>query len=218
MYTDGYFNIAATRVCREPDIPANATTLSHIADLPDFWVSPYNIAISSLETTTSQQQAIMDFLDEPTEIDIYLQDISMTSLATSLPDHLMPMVRPMEAIFNKVNELFPRSRFRLTIKAINSQMCPLFHEDNIYFRFITTLKGKGTQWLADKDANRKNLCKGGSKPIIKEGALLQELKTGQIGFMKGKKAPSAGGLIHRSPPIDPSVDETRVIVRVDTDW
>ncbi len=94
-------------------------------------------------------------------------------------------------------------------------MCPLFHEDNIQIRLITTLSGVGTQWLADKDVLRKNLAKGGNKSIIKEGAVLRQLKPMQIAIMKGKKNGTSLGLVHRSPPINPCDKNPRLIVRFD---
>ena len=94
-------------------------------------------------------------------------------------------------------------------------MCPLFHEDNIKARFITSLSGKGTQWLSDDDVLRKNLGKGGNKKIIKEGAILRELSTDSFAIMKGRKDKTAKGLVHRSPPIDPCCDKARLLVRLD---
>ena len=103
----------------------------------------------------------------------------------------------------------------MTLKAIDDQMCPLFHVDNLKLRIIVTLKGQGTQWLQDKDVNRKNLGKGGKKPIAKPDSHLQMITEGQVAILKGMKFPGSKGLVHRSPAVDPSKNESRIFLRLD---
>ena len=93
-------------------------------------------------------------------------------------------------------------------------MCPLFHVDNVYLRFIVTLRGPGTLWLQDKDVFRKNLGKGGKKPIVKPNSYLQQVRTGQVAILKGRRFPNSQGLVHKSPAVDPQ-DGYRVMIRFD---
>lgn len=108
-------------------------------------------------------------------------------------------------------------QFQLTLACPADQMCPLFHVDSVNLRMIVTLNGPGTEWVADTDVNRKHLGKGSNHKVIREGALIQQLKTFQVGFLKGEEYPGnyGKGLVHRSPALSPT-DEARFIFRLDS--
>lgn len=108
-------------------------------------------------------------------------------------------------------------QFQLTLARPSDQMCPLFHVDSVNLRLIVTLNGPGTEWLADADVNRKHLGKGSNHKIIRDGALIQQLKTFQVAFLKGEEYPGnyGRGLVHRSPAPGPT-DEARWIFRLDS--
>jgi hypothetical protein len=108
-------------------------------------------------------------------------------------------------------------QFQLTLARPSDQMCPLFHVDSVNLRLIVTLHGPGTEWLADSDVNRKQLGKGSNHKILRDGALIQQLKTFQVAFLKGEEYPGnyGKGLVHRSPALT-SVDEARWIFRLDS--
>jgi hypothetical protein len=115
-----------------------------------------------------------------------------------------------------LNEGFGK-RFQVTLARPSDQMCPLFHVDSLSLRLIVTLHGPGTEWLANEDVNRKRLGKGSNHKVIRDEALIQELKTFQVGLLKGEEYPGnfGRGLVHRSPPLSPS-DESRWIFRLDS--
>lgn len=108
-------------------------------------------------------------------------------------------------------------QFQLTLARPADQMCPLFHVDSVNLRLIVTLNGPGTEWLADADVNRKHLGKGSNHRIIRDGALIQQLKTFQVALLKGEEYPGnyGKGLVHRSPALGPA-DDTRWIFRLDS--
>ncbi len=107
--------------------------------------------------------------------------------------------------------------FQVTLARPTDQMCPLFHVDSVSLRLIVTLHGPGTEWLADADVNRKQLGKGSNHKVVREGALIQQLATFQVGLLKGEDYPGnhGKGLVHRSPPHAPT-DEPRWIFRLDS--
>jgi len=211
MYLDGSFE-SDRLVTLANDFPDNLQLLDSLSDIEAFISSAYNIAVANYSI---EKDVIASFIKKPQQCDIKLPKKTADHIYTSLGDKQKAIVKPYLKIFSLLEKHFPKATPRLTIKLITDQMCPLFHEDNIQIRLITTLSGPGTQWLADKDVLRKNLAKGGNKSIIKEGAILRQLKPLQIAIMKGKKNVTSKGLVHRSPPIDPCDYNPRLIVRFD---
>jgi hypothetical protein len=108
-------------------------------------------------------------------------------------------------------------KFQVTLARPADQMCPLFHVDQVSLRLIVTLHGPGTEWLANEDVNRKRLAKGSNHRVIQDQALIQQLKTFQVGLLKGEEYPGnhGRGLVHRSPPLAPA-DKPRWFFRLDS--
>lgn len=107
--------------------------------------------------------------------------------------------------------------FQLTLARPTNQMCPIFHVDKLSLRLIVTLHGPGTEWLANEDVDRKRLRKGSNHKVVREGALIQQLKTFQVGILKGEEYPGnfGNGLVHRSPEPEPGASP-RWIFRLDS--
>ncbi|MDQ3231009.1 MAG: DUF1826 domain-containing protein [Pseudobdellovibrionaceae bacterium] len=107
--------------------------------------------------------------------------------------------------------------FQLTLARPADQMCPIFHVDKVSLRLIVTLHGPGTEWLANQDVDRKRLGKGSNRRVVREGALIQQLKTFQVGILKGEEYPGnfGNGLVHRSPEPEPGAGP-RWIFRLDS--
>lgn len=108
-------------------------------------------------------------------------------------------------------------QFQVTLARTSDQMCPLFHVDYVSLRLIVTLLGPGTEWLANNHVNRKHLGKGNNHRVLRDDALIQQLKTFQVGLLKGEEYPGnhGKGLVHRSPSLMPS-DEPRWFFRLDS--
>ena len=135
----------------------------------------------------------------------------MASISPEAQTILAPYLPIVESLWKHL-----KVSTRLTLKAVNDQMCPLFHVDNLKMRMIVTLKGPGTQWLKSEDVIRQNLGKGGKKPISRANANLQEVQVGQVAILKGAAYPGSKGLVHRSPGV--SEDEQRLFLRFDFDF
>lgn len=211
MYSDGSFELDKL-VSLNQDFPGNLMLLEKFNDIEDFINSPKNIAVAKYSV---KKESILKFFKDPHTCDIKASKKNIQEIFNSLHETQQLIVEPYLKIFMLLETHFPKAKPRLTIKLINDQMCPLFHEDNIQIRLITTLAGPGTQWLSDNDVLRKNLEKFGNKSIIKPGAVLRELKPKQIALMKGKKNKTSKGLVHRSPPLKPADNKQRLIVRFD---
>ena len=117
-----------------------------------------------------------------------------SALEQQLFGELLPYVEEFKEL-TQAKRLFAR------LLKTKEQMCPLFHVDNIPLRMLVTLKGAGTEWLDEADARRQGLGKGRNDKIVRDGALVQQLKPFQIALMKGQlfSGHYGKGLIHRSP-------------------
>lgn len=107
--------------------------------------------------------------------------------------------------------------FQVTLACPQDQMCPLFHVDNVSLRLIVTLQGPGTEWLANEQVQRKHLGKGSNKKVVREGAMIQQLKPFQVALLKGEEYPGnfGKGLVHRSPEPEIGTD-SRWFFRLDS--
>lgn len=211
MYLDGTFAVEDL-ISMDSSFPSNLFLLSSLDELNNFIKSSKNIAVVGHKPN---RDLIGRFMVAAETCDIKCCRKNAADIYEGLSELQQLLIRPYMRIFEQMEKAFPRGRPRLTIKIVNDQMCPLFHEDNIHIRFITTLTGPGTQWLADEDVLRKNLGKGGNKAIIKPDSILRQLASSDIAIMKGRKAKGRKGLVHRSPPIDPKDGIYRLIIRYD---
>ncbi|SDO63033.1 Protein of unknown function [Methylobacterium phyllostachyos] len=100
-------------------------------------------------------------------------------------------------------------RVVLRIEAIAGDGCRLFHADAVALRLVTTYEGRGTQWLADADADTYG--NGGDVPEDH----IHEVATGTVAVFRGLRGVTGGHpLVHRSPPRRPG-DCVRLFLAVD---
>lgn len=107
--------------------------------------------------------------------------------------------------------------FQVTLARPADRMCPVFHVDQLSLRLIVTLLGPGTEWLANKDVHRNHLGKSSNRKSVRDGAIIQQLKTFQVALLKGEMYPGnhGRGLVHRSPEPD-SGSDPRWLFRLDS--
>lgn len=94
----------------------------------------------------------------------------------------------------------------LRLDSMAGDGCRFFHADHIGLRLLCTYQGAGTQWLPDEAVNRPALGRGDNDAVIADPARLQAFGAGHVGLLKGESWPGnrGRGLVHRSPPADPS--------------
>lgn len=212
MYSDGIFDVQEVEVHSETKLPSDVMLLESLADCHKFLDSDCDLGLASLEQPDEYQKLVADWLGEnKTE---NLDAASLEKLEETLPSDARALLQPYLPVIRNIYQKIPGA-LSLTLRTISDQMCPLFHVDSLKLRFMVTLHGQGTQWLQDKDVLRKNLGKGGRKPIAKPDSNLQQISAGQIALLKGLRFPGSKGLVHRSPSVDPAKEEKRVFLRVD---
>lgn len=184
------------------------------SDVATFLSSQCDLAVAKMNYRDDLSHSIDRWLAESVP-EFELSFKSCEEIEQKLPAKAFRVWQPFQSLLRQLQASLGSTQHRLLMKSIHDQMCPIFHVDNILLRFLVTLRGPGTQWLSDRDVNRKNLGKMGRKPIAREHSFLQQLQTGQIGLLKGAKFPQSQGLVHRSPPVDPENPVGRFFLRVD---
>ena len=211
MYSEGIFDCSKPQVHHLKDLPNEVFLLDDLNDVEKFLSSKKDLALGTLSYPRGYDCAVEQGVKSDIDLDFKVKDIDSVAeqssqLATALLQPILPLCYAIEAR--------TPSKKRLTIKVIRDQMCPLFHVDRVFIRILITLAGPGTQWLQERDINRKNLGKGYRKPIAKPDSYLQQILVKQVGILKGSKYPGSKGLVHRSPPVNPTSDP-RLIMRLD---
>ena len=100
-------------------------------------------------------------------------------------------------IINDIKELiehFKRisnsNNFRLTLAAIDNNMCRRFHTDMNDLRMICTYSGPGTLWLTENNTNRMPLNNtGNNDSIVINENKIKQLSTGSVAILKGALYP-----------------------------
>ena len=106
-------------------------------------------------------------------------------------------------------QLADTRRVELRIEAVAGDSCRLFHADAVALRLVTTYQGRGTQWLANVDADASRNGEAVSEDRV------QETATGTVAVFRGLRGvTTVRPLVHRSPPRRPG-DPVRLFLAVD---
>jgi len=107
---------------------------------------------------------------------------------------------------------------RLSISAVDTNMCRRFHTDVNDLRLLCTYAGPGTLWLPNEAVNEQAI-RGHDHhlPIERSPEDVQQVGTGHVAILKGALYPGdrAAACVHRSPTIE-ETGERRLLLRIDT--
>jgi hypothetical protein len=96
-------------------------------------------------------------------------------------------------------------RVDLRLEAVRHNGCWRFHRDCVPFRMLTTYRGSGTQMVSSADAHRA------LEQQTSYRGPLDTLPRYAVAAFKGDSAGTAGGIVHRSPPIQ-DTNVTRLLL------
>ena len=209
MYSDGIFDSPERQVHSE--IPDEVYLLENFNEIENFLASPKNLALGRASYPKGYDDKVGEWIAAGTDLDVDFK--SMLDLIDLTSPQARYLMQPILPLCKLMERQIPGTK-SLTLGVVRDQMCPLFHVDRVFARIIVTLSGNGTQWLQEKDVLRKNLGKGGRKPVAKTGSYLQEILERQVAVLKGSLYQGSKGLVHRSPPVDPK-SEPRLFLRID---
>lgn len=91
----------------------------------------------------------------------------------------------------------PRVAIRLEV--VETDGCRRLHTDYVTYRLLTTYRGEATQW-ARADAPGR----------------IEQMRVGEVGMFKGRKLLDQPPILHRSPPIEASGGEPRLLFVIDS--
>lgn len=105
----------------------------------------------------------------------------------------------------------------LRLEPVLGNGCKYFHADHVGVRLLCTYRGAGTLWLPDDAVVRKALRQGDNGAVVADSARVRQLQPGDVALLKGEAWPGnrGHGLVHRSPPADPS--RPRLLLCIDHD-
>jgi hypothetical protein len=117
----------------------------------------------------------------------------------------------------------PAAGVRLEVVA--GAMCPRFHVDRVGVRMLCTYRGPGTEWLDDRDADRRLLGRRAegasdeSSGLMLDPKVVQVVPTFAIALLKGSlwQGNAGRGIIHRSPAVA-DMESPRVLLAIDAFW
>lgn len=89
-------------------------------------------------------------------------------------------------------------RFRLEI--VETDGCKKFHADYVRARLLSTLSGRGTEWIYAASQS--------------EAPQVEQMAVGDVGIFKGRLWEEDPAILHRSPPIGAS-GERRLLLAID---
>lgn len=110
------------------------------------------------------------------------------------------------ALAGSVARIADCDRVSVRLEIVETDACRRFHADHVTVRLITTYAGRGTQWLADGDADA---LRRGADPA---DLPIRSLVPGDVALFKGLRWSPDRAIVHRSPPIAATGEQRVVLV------
>lgn len=124
------------------------------------------------------------------------------------------LIKNITRLAKSFYELTKSKHVQLQLETIRTDMCRLFHIDNLRQRLLCTYLGPGTEWLDQSNVNWNGLGKGCNKKIVKDTKNVNQTKSGELIMLYGLKHESNLPVVHRSPEIEKD-KLTRVLLKID---
>ncbi len=100
-----------------------------------------------------------------------------------------------------LSELVGCKRVGIRVTTLRRPMCPRFHVDQVPCRMLVTIRGPGTEWIANGDVDQARLAaRDTDAPPIRSGRDIKRLATRNWSLLKGGTWDKRFcGVVHRSP-------------------
>jgi hypothetical protein len=149
----------------------------------------------------------------------------ITVIMQDLRDAFVARALDAESLLNDIAlllEVFANTSMvkdlRLSLSAVNTNMCRRFHTDVNDLRLLCTYLGPGTLWLPNDAVNEQAIrSRDPHLPIERSPEDVQQVATGHVAIIKGALYPGdrEAACVHRSPTIE-ETGQQRLLLRIDT--
>ncbi|GAB4304318.1 MAG: DUF1826 domain-containing protein [Methylophaga sp.] len=112
-------------------------------------------------------------------------------------------------------DLFDQTHVGMRLELVDKTLCPLFHEDKVMVRMVTTYAGDATEWLTEDNVNRQALKQRDHEHVMYDHSRLQSAHTGDVLLFKGKvwSGKQGQGVVHRSARA--TIENRRLLLTLD---
>ena len=149
--------------------------------------------------------------DETKLFDAFNRNLPGDSHEIGRLDFIKDIIHLAESFFS----LSTSKYIRIQLEIVRTDMCRLFHVDNMRQRLLCTYIGPGTEWLSHSNVLRDGLGKGCNHCIVKDFKKINHARPFEVLILKGlKSAPDELPVVHRSPEIEKDA-KTRVLLKID---
>lgn len=135
-------------------------------------------------------------------------DDAAADLAAALPTRWIdgPLLPDVLHLVRVYADIVGCPALRLRLDSVADDGCRFFHVDHVGLRLLCTYQGAGTHWLPNGAVTRSALGRGDNAAVLSDPRRLRTLRAGHVALLKGEAWPGnrGRGLVHRSPPADPS--------------
>lgn len=200
----------------------NAVISYNENDLQEIHVKSKNIAIFQREIEPYLSEELNEISEQLIECRAIgtIKEI-LSELKEYFNDHLSEchsFYDDISGLLGLFEETTQASSFRLLLTTVSTNMCRKFHTDINDLRLLCTYIGPGTLWLPDQAINQKAIQVGrvsNNEELVTDEQHIQQVRTGDVVFLKGALYPDANPILHRSPTIEEN-GEKRLLLRIDT--
>jgi hypothetical protein len=195
MNCDGH---AASTVA--PRAPRRVKTVRDIASISAIFEPELNIVVHRGERDQRLEDEVQRLVQQSSFALMMSVSPDLSGL-TALRERLRGMSCLVEDVFFWIGvlaELTECHSVGVRLTRLQTAMCPGFHVDKVTVRVVSTLYGRGTEYL-----DGSHTCSAG---------------LGDVLFLKGEHWPgnTGNGAVHRSPVA--SADEPRLVLTLDALW
>lgn len=211
--------------CRTP--ATSVSRVDQVADLAAIFEESLNVCVLRRDTALAVERFVRSVLcaaDRERTLRIGSEQIDAEALLEGQAEHpdAPAFVEDVRFLAQVYEDLTGAEELGLRLVSSHQPLCPRFHVDRVGVRLICTYSGPGTEFLCQKDADRRWLGhRADGRPDEASGLLrtpdaVQRMQPFDLGLLKGEAWPGnqGRGAVHRSPSVASSATR-RVFVTIE---
>lgn len=206
---------------------SSVSRVGQVADLVAIYEDSLNVCVLRRDPARAVERFVRSVLcaaDREHTLRIRSEQIDAEALLAGQAEHpdAPAFVEDVRFLAQVYEDLTGAEELGLRLVSSHQALCPRFHVDRVDVRLICTYSGPGTEFLCQKDVDRRWLGhRADGRPDEASGLLrtpdaVQRMQPFDVGLLKGEAWPSnqGRGAVHRSPPV-PTSGTRRVFVTIE---